>query len=98
MTPDLIKWAIGSAASFTVVLVAAIVFLLRVSFKLGQTANEIKTVAKDMSAVKALADEVPALKITIETIKETIGQYRSDFKELRRRVDGRSQPDFDSEE
>lgn len=98
MTPDLLKFAIGSAASFTVVLVAAVVFLLRVSFKLGQTANEIQTVAKDMTTIKTSVEEIPIIRTRLGTVEEAWESLRSDFKELRRRVDGRSHPDYNGEE
>lgn len=102
MKPDelvhLVEWFLGGAGALTVVIVGAVLFLLRVSFKLGHTARDIEKVAEEIKSVKANADQVPVLVTRMGTVEEAWRRTNSDMREIRRAVWGRSQPDFNGEE
>lgn len=93
-----IQWLLGAFGGCVVVIVGAIVVLLRVSFSLGKVAQRIEKVAEDMVEMKTNTAKVPLIEVRLATAEEAWEATRSDFKELRRAVWGRSSPGFNGEE
>lgn len=93
----LLEWSVGAAGALAVVIVGAVLFLLRVSFKLGGVAKTVEEVGEKMASIKANADQVPVLTTRLGTVEEAWRRMNSDVREIRRAVMGRSRPDFDGE-
>ena len=85
------KLIIGSLWGAVGVICAAIAFLMRIAFKLGQTSNEIQDTKKDLEDFKGLLKSIPKHETQIDQLQTLYKEIRSDIKELRRQ---KSNPDF----
>ncbi len=85
------QWLFGGGITILIGLFAAI---LRVAYKLGGDAKEIRDGLQRITRMEEQFNQVPILTLRIGQVEKALQDYRSDIRELLRERRG-SQPDSD---
>ncbi len=84
------NWLLGGGLA---IICTALGVLIRVAYKIGADSKEISLGLSEIREMKSDLKQVPILAVRIGGLEHTYQRLRSDFKELSRRVNGRSSID-----
>ena len=94
VTPEMLKVVGGVCVGALSLMLAAVGFLIRTAYKIGQDAQKVGTSLETLTIIKVQTDKIPIIETRLGTVEEAWKNTRSDIKHLLRG----SRPEADAEE
>ena len=91
---DVLKWLMGGGL---IAIGGMVLALLRISYRLGADAHEIRAGLARITKIEECMNLVPVIAVRVGNVENAYSDLRSDIKDILREKRG-SRPGFDGEE